>query len=206
MSDIDPKKWTDSIHDLWAGESFFLLAIGVAALLAGVVAFFLKNTQVASWLFIAAVFFLIVGFFKRYHEQNVRTLVFIPDEIRSFWHHAPQPDGRKLTQFGFRGYVTNVTSKPLQLGKIKLISPKSKQQHQEFIFTVHDNRVDASHVPLLPSVRTVFDSAFFVDGFFGTSGKPLKVVVSVCDHLGHWHKIKFKKLRDPLDRTKNKKS
>lgn len=199
--ETDPRKWLSSVIQLWGGESIFILALGVATLLAGITAFLLKNTRAASWSFVLSVFFLALSLFKKYQENNKKTCVFIPDEVRSFWHHAPQPDGRELTQFGLKGSVTNTTDHPLHLCKIKLLSPKSKRQYQEFIFTVHNNRVDTGEMPLVPNTRTDFDTCFFAEGLLGKKGKSLSTVVSVCDQFGNWHKIKFSKLRDIFEKN-----
>lgn len=200
MSGFDPKQWLNAVLQLWGGGSLLILGIGIGGTLASLASYLAGNFQAASWIFSLSVFILVVGFFKIYQERHVHTCVFIPDNIQSLWHHAPQPDGRKLTQFVLKGFVTNATNRPIHLGKIKLLSPWTEHQHQEFIFTVHNNRVDSNDTPLMPGVRSEFSTCIFADGFLGTSGKPVTVKISVCDQFGHWHKVQFDRLRDPLSR------
>lgn len=198
MSGLDLIKWLKTLLQVWGGGSFFIMFLGFAALIGAVAAYFTNNPLAFSWLLISSSFLIVLGLGKKYQERTTKTCIFIPDLIGSSWSHAPQPDGRKLTQFGLKGYVTNTTSQSLYLGKIKLLSPKSVRQHQDFIFTVSNGAV--SNAPLSPGVRTEFNTSFFADGLLGVSGKPLTVKISVCDQFGHWHKVKFDKLRDPLSR------
>lgn len=208
MSGFDPVKWLGTTLQVWERGSLFLWALGVAAsvalLLLGAAAFFVPAVASISWLPIlaaVAVIFLVLASFKTYQERSIKTLVFIPDEMQSFWHHAPQPNGRKLTQIALRGRVTNTSSKPIYPADIELISPRTKRVVQRNIFTEHEGgRVYGSDNAIAPGKRAGFSAHFFADGFVGTEGRPLTIVVSISDQLGHRHKVKFPNLIRPEDR------
>ena len=129
-----------------------------------------------------------------------KPLIFIPDEMQSFWSHAPQPDGRKLTQIKLDGHVTNTSAQSLYLANISLISPRTDRTHSKFIFTYQQNRLDDSDRPILPWERRGFDGHFFVEGFLGTPGKPMTIVVSITDNLGRRYRVKFPNIRRAEER------
>ena len=181
-----------------------LIILGaLAGILAMLLAFFPSASNFANqwpWFAVGASVLLALAGLKIYLEQNKKALIFIPDEMQSFWHHAPQPDGRELTQISLRGYVTNTSRQALFLANIHLISPRTKRTHQRFIFTVHHNAVDSSDRPIMAGERTEFSGHFFADGFLGKPGKPMTIIVSITDNLGKRHKVKFPSLWRAEDR------
>ncbi|MDE1945354.1 MAG: hypothetical protein KGI78_03595 [Patescibacteria group bacterium] len=175
----------------WVQAIFFISA--VVGIIGFLFIFFPPHTfsfDLAGWLLATVAFVLLV--FIAYKRRPREPLVFIQDDVQSFWHLAPQPDGRRLTQVNLRGHVTNTSSKPLYLAKIDLISPKGRTRVEpsKFIFTVRDN-VASSDQPIRPGERTGFAGHFFVEGEIGTKGQPLTIRVAITDNLGHVHKITF---------------
>lgn len=207
MEGFDPVKWLSSALQIWERGSLFLWALATAALLAllALVGFsiFKPAPGIATlmlWVSIGFVVLVVLAGFKTYQERTVRTLVFVIDDMQSFWHHAPQPDGRELTQIALRGRVTNVTKQPIYPTEIRLLSPCKGRVRQKNIFTEHEGgRVYGSDNAVGPGTRAGFSAHFFVDGFLGKSGKPMTIVVSISDQLGHWHRVTFRDLRAPED-------
>lgn len=185
---IQKRKW-------W--ENDLIQALMVLAAIAGLLAF-LQNVVIITvwWTIIVVAVFLIILFvgFKIFRGKDKETLIFIPDEMQSFWHHAPQPDGRKLTQILLNGFVTNISNRELFLDDIHLITPRAKKTRQRFIFTVHENAVDSKEKPIFPGEHTEFNGSFFIDEFLGKVCKPMAIVVSITDNLGKRHKVKFHSL------------
>ena len=175
----------------------------IAGILPFILSFFPSTLAIVAWwpwFTLGAVILFTVAVLKVFSVRKPKALIFIPDEVQSMWHHAPQPDGRKLTQISLKGHVTNTDNQPLFLPKIDLISPRTKRTHQKFIFTIHNNIVDSENRPIMPKEMTVFDTHFFAEGFLGKPKKPLTIVVSVVDNLGRRYKVKFPKIREAMDR------
>jgi hypothetical protein len=208
MPGFDPISWLSSALQAWERGSLFLWALGVGTLSAvvalSVTPIFAPTLTTNSWfpaLTVAAVVLLVLAGFKTYQERTIETLVFIADDMQSFWNHAPQPDGRKLTQIALRGRVTNKSDKPIYPADIELISPRTKRVVQRNIFTEHEGgRVYGSDNAIAPGARAGFSAHFFADSFIGIEGKPLTIVVSIKDQLGHRHKVRFRNLSRPQDR------
>ena len=205
----DVTGWFKSAFDLWDRGSLFLWALAVAALLGlglfsvlAIVDPALGTLAWTPWCGLALIVLVCLAAFKTYQERTVKTLHFIPDEQQSFWHHAPQPDGRKLTQIALRGRVTNISARPMYPAAVVLISPRTKRTVHRLIFTEeHGGRFYGDNYAIPPNERTGFSAHFFANGFVGTPGKPLTIVISVSDQYGHWHKVKFPNLLRPDDRA-----
>ena len=178
-----------------------LVVIGaIAGILSPLITFIPSIANWWPWFAIGACILFVIAAFKIYIKRSNKSLVFIPDEMKSLWHHAPQPDGRKLTQISLSGYVTNTSNKSLHLADIRLVSPRARRTHQKFIYTVHHNAVDSSDRPIMPSERTEFSGHFFAEGFMGIPNKPMTIVVVITDNLGRRYRVKFPSLWRPEDR------
>lgn len=196
---IDNLQATLEVQKWW--ENDLVQGLTILSALLGIVAFIPGNTTWRPWLIGGALILLIIAGIKIFWNRNNKTLIFIPNEMQSFWSHAPQPDGRKLTQIGLSGIVTNTSSNQLlYLADIKLLSPRTKRTHSKFIDTVHHNRVDDKDRPIFAGERREFSGHFFVDGFIGTPRKPLTLVILITDNLGNSYKVKFPKLSRAEDR------
>lgn len=191
-----------SVLELWRRGSLLLWALGVASLLTTLIlalaAYLRPDLDTLHWLpaaVIATAVFFVLAAFKTYQERTYRTLVFIPDDAQSFWSHAPQPNGRKLTQIALRARATNISGQPIYPSDVRLLSPRPKRVVQRLIFTEQETgRTYGSNNAISPGSRGNISAHFFADGFVGEEGKPLTIVVSVSDQLGHWHKVRFQNL------------
>lgn len=120
-----------------------------------------------------------------------RALVLLPDESQSFAHHAPQQDGRKLTQIAVRGWATNTTDTALYPTLVRLSRPFGAKATSNFIITQGAGDMFSSENPVLPGARRKLSAHFFLKGFVGKPGRPLRVVIKVCDNFGRWHRWVF---------------
>lgn len=209
VSGIEKKldKIQDSLPRAKWWENNWVQIPGILGAVASILALILVFVPPASgisklwpWFALGAVILFAVATFKIFSAKKPKALIFIPDEIQSMWHHAPQPDGRKLTQIALKGHVTNTSNQPLFLPNIHLVSPHTKRTHQKLIFTIHNNVVDSENRPIMPKEMTVFDTHFFAEGFLGKPKKPLTIVVSIIDNFGRRYKVKFPKIREATDR------
>jgi hypothetical protein len=116
-----------------------------------------------------------------------RALVLLPNEAQSFAHHAPQQDGRKLTQIAVRGWATNTTNTALYPTLVRLSRPFGVKATSNFIITQGPGGMFSHEHPVQPGGRRAISAHFFVEGFVGKPGRPLRVVIKVCDNFGRWH-------------------
>lgn len=116
-----------------------------------------------------------------------RALVLLPDEAQSFAHHAPQQDGRKLTQIAVRGWATNTTGTQLYPTLVRLSRPFSVKATSNFVVTQGAHNMFSRDNPVQPGERREVSAHFFVEGFVGKPGRPMRVVIKVCDNFGRWH-------------------
>jgi hypothetical protein len=208
MSAVDIAGWFKSATDLWERGSLFLWALAIAAFISlglfstlALVDPALGTLAWTPWFGVATVVLVCLAAFKTYQERTIKTLHFIPDDQQSFWHHAPQVDGRKLTQIALRGRVTNIAAQPMYPAAVVLRSPRGQRTVHRLIFTEeHGGRYYGSDYAIPAGERTGFSAHFFANGFLGTPGEPLTIVISVSDQFGHWHRVKFPKLTRPEDR------
>ncbi|MBN9588464.1 MAG: hypothetical protein J0G99_05585 [Alphaproteobacteria bacterium] len=208
MTGIDPVSSLNSVIILWKRGSLLLWALGSAALVSAIalVAYALLSADQSAqaWVpvaFVIAIVLLILAGFKTYQEKTIATMVFHLDDSSSFWHHAPQPDGREYTQIALRGRVTNVTAVPIYPTDVRLIHPRTNRVVQRLIFTEHEGgRGYGSDNAIAPGARSGFSVHFFAESFVGNPGKPMKLVIKVSDQLGHWHKVACTDLWRPEDR------
>ncbi|THD60776.1 hypothetical protein [Phenylobacterium sp.] len=192
---------------LWERGSLFLWALAIALISVGVLSLslglYLPDFHPGAWpVWVLALGLgcLILALFKTYQERTIKTLVFFPNIQQSFWHHAPQTDGRKLTQIALRGRMTNVSNQPIYPSEVKLVRPRSRVEHKILMTQEQGGPTYSSNFAVPPGDRGQFSAHFFVDGFVGAPPKPYTVVISVCDQLGHWHRVRFVNLRDPGSR------
>ena len=207
MPSFDPVSWTNSISRLWERGSLFLWAVGTAA---GIAFLVLVGVEICEpqivpivWILIFGLItlvFVVLAAFKTWHEKNIRTLVFFPNEARSFWNHAPQPNGQRLTQIALHGRITNVSSQPIYPTEVRLVRPRSRTVQRNIFTESGSGRVYGSNFAIAPAGRSQFSAHFFADGLVGRAGRPLTVVIEVSDQLGHWHRVTFPDLRDPMVR------
>jgi hypothetical protein len=125
--------------------------------------------------------------FRRSPSGPRGALILLPDESQSFAHHAPQQDGRKLTQIAVRGWATNTTDTPLYPTLVRISRPFGLKATSHFIMTQGGGGTFGRDHPVQPQQRREITAHFFVEGFVGKPGRPLRVVIKVCDNLGRWH-------------------
>jgi hypothetical protein len=201
-SDDNMKALIGLLLQMWERGSILLWALAAASLFAGLAmtgAIYYRvaplKPELAAAFIIGCGALAIVAGFKRHQERSIVSLALVPNAAQSFWHHTPQQDGRKLTQIALSGWATNCTDRPLYPSLVRNTSPFGTKTESEFVITQGpDNRTFGSAHPVQPGDRREISAHFFAKGFIGRQDHPLRVVVSVCDNLGRWHKWVFPQL------------
>jgi hypothetical protein len=198
-------EWVKSFSDLWQRGSFLLWTLALAAMSAlmvgGAFVFFLPDASQDILTYIpkvavAAVVLVVFAAAKTLQERGVRTLAFVPNEGQSFWHLAPQKDGRRLTQIALHGVATNTSKGPIYLADVRLLLPGGKRTNSRHIITQAQNSNLFSSDHAIPAGgRSEFSAHFFVDGFVDEQAAQKTFVIGVSDQVGHWHRVRFPNLR-----------
>lgn len=198
-------EWLKSLADLWERGSLLLWGVAAAALaamvMAGACAFFWPAASAGvvgliPQIAVVCAALVVLAAFKTYQERSVKTLVFVMNEGQSFFHLAPQKDGRELTQLALRGRATNTSKVPIYLVDVRLVSPRGRRTVHKHIFTqAQNNNVFGSDHAIPSGYRAEFSADFFIEGFIGDGTQEQTFVIAVSDQLGYWHKIRLAKLR-----------
>jgi hypothetical protein len=198
-------EWLKSLAEIWERGSLLLWGVAAAALAALIVAgaftFFWPNASTSVVDFIPQIAvgsaaLVVLAAFKTYQERSVRTLVFVTNVGQSFFHLAPQNDGRELTQVALRGRATNTSTAPIYLADVRLVSPRGRRTVHKHIFTQAQNNSMFGSDHVIPSGhRAELSADFFIEGFVGDGTQEQTFVIAVSDQLGHWHRVRFAKLR-----------
>lgn len=196
--------WANGSRVLW---SISLACAAAAGILYAAAHFGINNGQ-AWWdaygliLMMAAAAVGVFAGFKQWAEQASKNVFLVADEDRSFWHHVEQQDGRTTTQFGLKFHVTNDTTHPIYLQKIRILWPwvYRKQMLSTHLATQSSVGNDYSETYAVPQrTRRACAADVIVVGALGGAGrrKSMRVTVKVQDNRGRWYKIAYPHLRDP---------
>jgi len=204
------------IAAIWANGSRLLWSIAGASAAAAIVirvgAYFEMPKAQPLWdeygliLTLLAVVVAVFAAFKMRAERRNTGLALIADEQQSFWHHAKQPDGSTMTQFHLQFHATNTNERgSLHLSKVRLNRPwvSREQIHSSRLMTENpmQNNYSADY-GIQARKRRACTADILALGTIGGVGrkKPMRVSIGVQDHLGRWHKLMFRGLRDPSTR------
>ncbi len=204
MNNTDPISWIASLLKLWVRGSVFLWALTAALVTLSAWLLMLEkledNPTLNEWSMItipSALVCFVFACFKTYQEQTVKTMAFVVDDQQSFAHVASQPDGRKITQISLRGHVTNLTRGSIYPNAIRLIRPNAHVEHKVLLTNAQNGRLFGSDYPIPPGQRAEFSAHLMVRGSHAKPGRTKTVVVAISDQVNHWHRVEFKKLKDP---------
>lgn len=147
---------------------------------------------------IATLALAVLSIFKTYSERNARPIVLLPREQRSHWGQARQPSGEVYTFFALDFQVTNVSDHSVMLSAVRLSKPRIRRRSvlQSLLMTRHPvGETYGSEHPVLAHSLSYGTAHVTVDHPVGRTGKPMRVVIGVQDHVGRWHRLVFKHVR-----------
>jgi len=157
-------------------------------------------------LILVAVMFAVLAAFKMRAERRNTGVALIADDQQSFWHHAKQPDGSTITQFALRFHATNMNDGSIHLSKVRLNWPWVRHKHivTRTLATQHPKQdLYGSDFGIKAHARRGCSVNIIALGTVGGAGrkKPMRVSIGIQDHAGRWHKLVFRRLRDPAIRS-----
>lgn len=129
-----------------------------------------------------------------------RTLFFIPTEEQSLWGHSRQTSGEVFTSLNFRMAVTNLSDTAVHLSHPHIVWPLRARWCEEVTAMMTTEDPDGSNYhsqkyPIRPHAHSHASGVIALNGAVCKPGKRMTFVVSVVDHRGRRHRIRFKKLR-----------
>jgi hypothetical protein len=137
---------------------------------------------------------LVFALFKTYAERPKPILSLLPDERQSFWSHARQPDGRILTTVVFRFQVTNFSKGSVMLSAVRLRRPWVRRRailDAMLLIQQPNGSTGGFKNPIMPNSLTYGSGCITIAHPVGRPGKEMRVVVTLQDHAGRWHKLIF---------------
>jgi hypothetical protein len=194
---------------LWEGGQAFLWGCTVACVLVFALLYggwYLGFTNVAGGfsqyglvVLIAAVVFAALAIARTLEARPKKIVFFVSNEEQSLWGHSRQTTGEVLTSFNFRMAATNVSDGAVHLSKPRIAWPLKAHFCEHVTAVLMTQNTSTFHVSqdfaIEPHARTQVSGMIALKGPVCRAGKRLTFVVSVSDHQGKRHRIKFKHIR-----------
>jgi hypothetical protein len=128
-----------------------------------------------------------------------KTLFFVANEEQSLWGHSRQTSGEVITSLNFRAAVTNLSDTSVHLTKPRITWPLRARWCEEItgvLMTQNPKGHDVGQeFPIEPHRRSHISGVIALNRAILRPGKRLTFAVSVMDHRGRRHRIKFRRVR-----------
>jgi hypothetical protein len=202
IANLVAKFWEHGQHFLWGCAVACVLAF--ALLLGGsVLGFAAATAMLATYglpILIAAIVFISLGAARTWEGWPKRRLFFVPDEEQSIWGHSrQQQSGEIFTSFNIRMNVTNVSNSAVHISKPRILWPLQARFCEVATAVLMTQDTGTSHVGQMFAIgsktRRLATGTIVLRRAVCRAGKRLTFVVSVTDHTGKRHRIKFRKVR-----------
>jgi len=204
----------EAISSFWARSALLLWCLSLCAIAALALLWTGTHFQMdgAAELFhsyglllaLACVFLPIFAGFKTHSEWPKPPLVLLPIADQCFWSQGVQPDGKVTTQFSVRFQAANMTNGDIILSEIILNRPWVRRLSiiaRNLSFKDPNSNCYGDKYPVLAQTLSYGSAVIIVDRPVGRKGKPIRIVVSLRDHAGRWHKLVFPHLRPIVDKA-----
>jgi hypothetical protein len=197
------------VAHLWQGSQAFLWGCAAAcllvfALLCGTWYFGFANaaeifSQYGLLVLIAAIVFTALATARAWEARPKKIVFFVSNEEQSVWGHSRQTTGEVLTSFNFRMAATNISDGSVHLSKPRIAWPLQARWREHVTAVLLTRNTSTFHAGQEFAVdahrRTLVSGVIALKGAVCRAGKRLTFVVSVSDHEGKRHRIKFKHVR-----------
>jgi hypothetical protein len=147
------------------------------------------------WLLICTVILAILAGGITWEKRANPTVRLNGDAAHSHWDRTVGADGKSGTAFVFQMQAKNISLGPIRMPLACLLRPRVGKPEVPVETRDPLSNQFGQAPPLEPNDTRDIRFTFSVDSPVGKPGKTMTAVVSVSDHLGRWHKFKFKKLR-----------
>jgi hypothetical protein len=193
--------WEHGRALLWGCAGAALLVFGV---LFGGKYFGLPNSadtfaNYALWVLIAFVIFVALAIARTFDARPKKAVFFVSNEEQSIWGHSRQKTGEVLTSFSFRMAATNVSDSAVHLSKPHIVWPLNARWCEHVTAVLMTQNTSTFHASqefaVEPHARTQITGVIALKKPVCPPGKRLTFIVSVSDHTGKRHRIKFKHVR-----------
>ncbi len=176
------------VFALLVGGWFLDFAVAIAAL-----------SAYGLLLLSAALVLMALAVARTWQGWPKKMLFFVANEEQSLWGHSRQTSGEVLTSFNFRAAVTNLSDTSVHLTKPRITWPLRARLCEEItgvLMTQNPKGNDVSQeYPIEPHTRSHISGVIALKHAILRPGKRRTFVVSVMDHRGRRHRIKFKRVR-----------
>jgi hypothetical protein len=192
----------EAIASFWGRSALLLWCLSVCAIVALAVLWVATHFQIdgAAELFqsygvllaLACVLLPIVASFKTYSEWPNPSLVLLPIADQCVWAQGPPRDGKVITQFGIRFQAANMSDGAIMLSEIVLRRPWVRRRSiivRDLMFEDPNSHYYGHERPVPAQSLSYGSATIIVDHPVGRKGKPIRLVVSLRDHAGQWHKL-----------------
>ena len=151
------------------------------------------------WVLVAFVVFVALAIARTWEGRPKKNVFFISNEEQSIWGHSRQKNGEVYTSFSFRAAVTNLSEGAVHLSKPQIAWPLRARWCEEATAVLMTQNTTTFHASqefgVEPHARTHVTGVIALKRPICRAGKRLTFVVSVSDHTGKRHRIKFKHVR-----------
>lgn len=148
---------------------------------------------------IAAVVFTALAVARTWEARPKKGLFFVSNEEQSLWGHARQTTGQVLTSFNFRMAATNVSDGAVHLSKPRIVWPLNARWCEHVTAVLLTQKTSNFHASqdfaIEPHTRTQVSGVIALKKPICHAGKRLTFIMSVSDHRGKRHRIKFRQVR-----------
>lgn len=156
-------------------------------------------SQYGLLVLIAAVAFMALAIARTWEARPKKGIFFVSNEEQSLWGHSRQTTGEVITSFNFRMAATNVSDGAVHLSKPRIVWPLQArwcEQATGVLMTQNTSTFHASQEFAIEAhQRTQVSGVIALKRQVCRAGKRLTFIVSVMDHEGKRHRIKFKHVR-----------
>lgn len=148
---------------------------------------------------IAAIVLSALAIARTWEGRPQKVIYFVSNEEQSLWGHSRQPSGQLLTHISFRVAAVNVSDGPIHVSKPRIVWPLRGRwtEHTTAVLMTQNNLTSHSGQDFAVGAheRTHLTGTIMLGRKLWRAGKPLTFVVSVTDHTGKRHRIRFKHVR-----------
>jgi hypothetical protein len=195
--------WERGQAFLWgsAAACVLIFALLVAGWFLGIAIAIAALTSYGLILLVASIALTSLAVARSWESWPKKDLFFVPEEEQSIWGHSRQPSGEVYTAFNVRMRVTNVADTSFHISKARIDWPLRARWHDEVtsvLMTRHpgypQENTYSHDFPIPAHTRSHANCVIALKGAICRPGKRLTFVVSVLDHKGKRHRIKFKRV------------
>lgn len=119
-----------------------------------------------------------------------RVLRFVPLDWPRWWHLAKQQDESFASQISLSVQVTNVSDRPVQIIRVRLIKPKAKLLSASADLPMKGSPYHSNKHPVPPRGTVIASIHIMARGKLACQGSPIRMTLGITDQYTEEYKIK----------------